>query len=181
MAGILKKLNFLGNGPRRFAAVDSDGLHLRVVYAERLGRIVRVLKSSAVAIPDSIDAGDPRQLGALLRQTLRAMRLRGVGLLMNVTRAKAVLKPVSLPAGASQNEVGEGSSLPSGRGRHRLHHREPLRLGLRGARRRRVSWHRCAGRSGQAARCRSLQANSPGRRRQAAAAGASAVRKCPLR
>lgn len=105
MAGILKKLNPLGNGPRRFAAVDSDGLHLRVVYAERLGRIVRVLRSSAVAIPDSIDAEDPRQLGTLLGQTLKAMHLRGVGLLMNVTRAKAVLKPVSLPAGASQNEV----------------------------------------------------------------------------
>ncbi len=105
MAGILNKLNPLGNGPRRFAAVDSDGLHLRVVYAERLGRIVRVLRSSAVAIPDSIDADDPRQLGTLLGQILKDMRLRGVGLLMNVTRAKAVLKPVSLPAGVSQNEV----------------------------------------------------------------------------
>jgi len=105
MAGILKKLNPLGKGPRRFAAVDSDGLHLRVVYAERLGRIVRVLRSSAVTIPDSTDADDPRQLGALLGKTLKAMHLRGVGLLMNVTRAKAVLKPVSLPAGASRNEV----------------------------------------------------------------------------
>ena len=105
MAGILDKLKHLTNGPRHFAAVDSDGRHLRVVYAERLGRTTRVLRSSAVAIPPSTDAADPRQLGALLGQTLKDMGLRGVGLLMNVTRAEAVLKPVTLPPGASQNEV----------------------------------------------------------------------------
>jgi len=105
MAGIFDKFKGLGNGPRRFAAVDSDGRHLRVVYAERTGRTARVLKSSAVAIPPSIDAADPRRLGSLLGKTLKDMRLRGVGLLMNVTRAEAVLKPVTLPQGTTQNEV----------------------------------------------------------------------------
>jgi len=105
MAGIIDKFKGLSKGARCFAAVDSDGRHIRVVYAERLGRAARVLRSSAVAIPPSVDAADPRQFGALLGQTLKGMGLRGVGLLMNVTRAESVLKPVTLPPGVGQNEV----------------------------------------------------------------------------
>ena len=105
MATFLEKLKGLAGKPRRFAAVDCDGRHIRVVYAERYGRSARVLKTSATAIPTGTDSSDPRQLGILLGQALRDMRLGGTGLLMNVTRAEAVLKPVTLPGGASQNEV----------------------------------------------------------------------------
>ena len=105
MGAFLEKLKGLAGKPRRFAAVDCDGRHIRVVYAERYGRSARVLKTSAMAIPPGTDLADPRQLGILLGQALRDMRLAGVGLLMNVTRAEAVLKPVTLPPGTSQNEV----------------------------------------------------------------------------
>ena len=105
MGAFLERLKGLVGKPRRFAAVDCDGRHIRVVYAERSRRSARVLKTSAMAIPPGTDLADPRQLGILLGQALRDMRLPGVGLLMNVTRAEAVLKPVSLPLGASQNEV----------------------------------------------------------------------------
>jgi Tfp pilus assembly PilM family ATPase len=105
MGAFLERLKGLVGKPRHFAAVDCDGRHIRVVYAERCGRSARVLKTSATAIPPGTDSSDPRQLGILLGQALRDMRLGGVGLLMNVTRAEAVLKPVTLPLGASQNEV----------------------------------------------------------------------------
>ncbi len=105
MADLLERLKGLAGKPRRFAAVDCDGRHIRVVYAERSGRSARVLKTSAMAIPPGEDASDPTRLGILLGQALRDMRLGGVGLLMNVTRAEAVLKPVTLPQGASQNEM----------------------------------------------------------------------------
>jgi Tfp pilus assembly PilM family ATPase len=105
MATLLERLKGLTGEPRRFAAVDCDGRHIRVVYAERWGRSARVLKTSALAIPPGTDSSDPRQLGVLLGQVLRDMRLGGVGLLMNVTRAEAVLKPVTLPPGTSQNEL----------------------------------------------------------------------------
>ena len=105
MGSLVERLKGLSGRPRRFAAVDCDGRHIRVAYARRYGRSSRVLRTAAMAIPPGTDASDPLQLGALLGQVLRDMRIGGVGLLMNVTRAEAVLKPVTLPPGASQNEM----------------------------------------------------------------------------
>ncbi len=95
----------ISSPPRRFAAVDFDGGQLRVVYAERASGRTRVLKLAAVAMPEGSDAANPRDIGQLLGRTLKDMRLRNVGVLMNVTRAEAVLKPVTLPPGTSQGDL----------------------------------------------------------------------------
>ena len=105
MAAILDKLKKFSSGPRRFVAVDFDGRQLRVVHAERVGDRTRVLKLAAVAMPEGYDVEDPKDIGRLLAATLKDMRLKNVGVLMNVTRAEAVLKPVSLPPGAPQAEL----------------------------------------------------------------------------
>lgn len=105
MGGLLDRFSGGRRRPRRFAAVDCDGRQVRVVHAERSGRGARVLRSSSVSIPPELDVSDPQQLGRLVGQALRDMRLRGVGLLMNVTRGEAVLKPVTLPPGTSDQEI----------------------------------------------------------------------------
>jgi Tfp pilus assembly PilM family ATPase len=105
MASVLKSLKTISAGARRFAAVDFDGRQLRVVYAERVGPRARVLKLAAVAIPEGVDVQNPREVGALLGGTLRDLGLRNVGVLMNVTRAEAVLKPLTLPPGTAQEDL----------------------------------------------------------------------------
>ncbi|MGB2822204.1 MAG: pilus assembly protein PilM [Phycisphaerae bacterium] len=105
MASLLESLKKLSPPPRRFAAVDFDGDQLRVVYAERAGSRTRVLKLAAVAVPEGSDITSPQDMGQLLGRTLKDMGLRNVGVLMNVTRAEAVLKPVTLPPGTSRGDL----------------------------------------------------------------------------
>jgi len=105
MASLLNSLRKMSPHPRRFAAVDFDGGQLRVVYAERVGNRTRILKLAAVAVPEGFDVADPKDMGRLLGATLKDMRLRNVGVLMNVTRAEAVLKPVTLPPGTSKGDL----------------------------------------------------------------------------
>jgi len=105
MASILDNLKRISPPPRRFASVDFDGGQLRVVYAERAGDGTRILKLAAVAMPEGSDIASPQEIGQLLGRTLKDMGLRNVGVLMNVTRAEAVLKPVTLPPGTSQGDL----------------------------------------------------------------------------
>ena len=105
MATVLDRLKRVSSGPRRFAAVDFDGGQLRVVYAERVGNRTRILKLAAVAVPEGADLASPKDMGRLLGTTLRDMGLRNVGVLMNITRAEAVLKPVTLPAGTPEGDL----------------------------------------------------------------------------
>jgi Tfp pilus assembly PilM family ATPase len=105
MASFRESLGKLSVGTKRFAAVDFDGRQLRVVHAERVGNRTRVLKLAAVATPEHLDQQSPKAFGGLLGRTLRDMRLSNVGVLMNVPRGLAVLKPVTLPAGTPQTEL----------------------------------------------------------------------------
>jgi len=105
MASVLDNLKRISSGPKRFAAVDVDGRQLRIVYAERVGTRARVLKLAAVAIPEGLDIEKPEEVGVLLGSALKDMRLRNVGVLMNVPRTEAVLKPVSLPPGTPQSDL----------------------------------------------------------------------------
>jgi len=105
MPSVLDSLKKMSPGPRRFAAVDFDGRQLRIVYAERVGTRARILKLAAVAIPDGFDIEDPEEIGHLLGSALKDMRLRNVGVLMNVPRTEAVLKPLTLPRGAPQGDL----------------------------------------------------------------------------
>ena len=47
MGNLLEKMKGLAGKPRRFAAVDCDGRHIRVAYAERSGRSARVRVAAA--------------------------------------------------------------------------------------------------------------------------------------
>ena len=105
MASIFDGLKKISPGPRCFAAVDFDGRQLRVVHAERVGGRTRVLKLAAVSIPPGLDMASAKDVGLLLGSTLKDMRLRNVGVLMNVARAEAVLKPVTLPPGTPQSDL----------------------------------------------------------------------------
>jgi len=105
MTSVLDSIKSISPGARRFAAVDFDGRQLRVVYAERVAGATRVLKLAAVAMPEGMDIENPREVGALLAGTLKDLRLKNIGVLMNVTRAEAVLKPVTMPPGTSQDDL----------------------------------------------------------------------------
>ena len=106
MSSFLKKFRALSSkGP---ASVRGRRLR-RTPRPRGVRRAVRTgcacLKASAETIPPGIDASDPQQLGTLVGRILRDMKLAGVGLLMTVTRAEAVLKPVTLPPGTPPHEV----------------------------------------------------------------------------
>jgi len=105
MASVLDNLKKISPGPKRFAAVDFDRLQLRVVHAERVGGRTRILKLAAVAMPETADPEDPKAVGRLLATTLRDLRLGNVGVLMNIGRGEAVLKPVTLPPGTDPNDL----------------------------------------------------------------------------
>jgi len=105
MASVLDNLRRIFPGPRHFAAVDFDGRQLRIVYAERVAKRARILKLAAVAVPEGFDVTNPAEIGLLLGSALKDMRLRNVGVLMNVPRTEAVLKPASLPPGTPKGDL----------------------------------------------------------------------------
>ena len=90
---------------RKFIAVDFDSRHLRVVQAQHTGGVTRVLKLTQVDMPEEMDLADPTAVGQFLGRTLKDLRLSGTGVLMNVPRGQAVLKPLTLPTGADRDEL----------------------------------------------------------------------------
>ena len=105
MGAWMDKLRGLGGG-RAFAAVDFDSRQLRVVLAERAGGRTRVLKLASVAMPEGIDPEAPGEmLAGLLARTLKDLGMGGLGVLMNLPRSQAVLKPLSLPPGTPDSEL----------------------------------------------------------------------------
>jgi Tfp pilus assembly PilM family ATPase len=85
--------------------VDFDSDRVRIVYADASPDAVRILKLASAAMPDGLDLQDPRAVGDFLGRALREAKVGGAGILMNVPRAQAVLKPLTLPPAASEAEL----------------------------------------------------------------------------
>jgi len=103
--GLINKIaaSVLG-GAKRFAAVDFDSSRLRVVVAEPTAGGTRIRSTVSVPLPDDLDVRDPQGMGGLLARTLKDIGFRGSGVVMNVPRSQAVLKPLSLPPGTPPEE-----------------------------------------------------------------------------
>jgi len=95
----------LFRGPRRVVAIDFDARCVRLVAAERMGNAARIDRLLRIDLPEDLDAGDPSAVGRFLGESLREHRLGGAAALMNVPRGKAILKPLSLPAGTPDDEL----------------------------------------------------------------------------
>jgi len=91
--------------PRKFAAVDFDARRVRVIVAEPVTTGTRITQAVSLELPEGGDVTDPQEFGRFLAQRLRDMHLRGGGVVMNVPRSQAVLKPLSLPPGTSREEM----------------------------------------------------------------------------
>lgn len=100
----MTRFRFLGKA-RKFIAVDFDSRHLRIVQAQHTGERTQVLKLTQVDMPEEMDLTDPTVVGQFLGQTLKELHLASGGVLMNVPRGQAVLKPVTLPPGADPDEL----------------------------------------------------------------------------
>jgi type IV pilus assembly protein PilM len=89
----------------RFVAVDFDSWHLRIVQAEATADGIRILKLAAADVPEDLSFDDPEAVGEHLGQALRQAGVGAGGIVMNVPRSQAVLKPLQLPAVASEDEL----------------------------------------------------------------------------
>ncbi len=107
MASIVERLRGLtGSRPRgRFTAVDFDSRQVRIVQAEHTADGVRILKMIAGAMPDGLDVEDPEAVGRFLGEALAQSKLGSSGILMNVPRGQAVLKPLTLPPAETTGEL----------------------------------------------------------------------------
>ena len=105
MASFWEKLRRPRRRGGRFAAVDFDSRQVRLVYAEASADNVRILKLAAAAMPAGLDLGDAEAVGDFLGRALREAKVGAPGILMNVPRAQAVLKPLTLPPSGSEGEL----------------------------------------------------------------------------
>lgn len=92
-------------GRGRFLAVDFDSRELRIVRAVRSGPRAKLKAFCRVALPEALDTQDAGAVGRFLAETLRERKLGRLPLVMNVTRAQAVLKPLRLPPGTGRDEI----------------------------------------------------------------------------
>jgi len=96
-----------GRWARRFLAVDFDTRQLRIVQAERSAGQVRLHRLIAVDVPEALDVSDAQGFGEFLARQRAELRLKETDVVMNVSRGQAVLKPLTLPATARQEELAE--------------------------------------------------------------------------
>ncbi|HOD82651.1 MAG: Competence protein A [Planctomycetes bacterium ADurb.Bin126] len=102
LSGVKKLVSGL---PRRFTAVDFDSRQMRIVHAEHVGGRMRVLKLHQLAMPPETDLSNAQLVGQVLGKGIRDLGLSGTGVLMNVPRGQAVLKPLTLPAQTPRQEL----------------------------------------------------------------------------
>ena len=90
---------------KRFAAVDFDSQTVRMVLAESGPKGANINKIACVAVPSGMDMTNPMALGAFLRLSLHE-HLGGVSnVLMCLSRAQVVLKPIVLPPATEPSEM----------------------------------------------------------------------------
>ncbi|MGC9453926.1 MAG: type IV pilus biogenesis protein PilM [Phycisphaerae bacterium] len=104
MAGITDKLRGMLGGSR-VVAVDFDMRRLRVVESGRTAGAAVVRRLHSAEIPDDVDVNVAESVGAFIGRTLKELHLGGAGLLMNVPRGQAVLKPLTFPPGTDEAEL----------------------------------------------------------------------------
>jgi Tfp pilus assembly PilM family ATPase len=90
-----------------FTAVDFDARRVRVVQLDVGGKKPRVRKMHSEPMPATVSLSDPQAVGALIGKVLKQLRLGAGagGILMNVSRGQAVLKPLNLPHVDSHDEL----------------------------------------------------------------------------
>ncbi|MCD6364271.1 MAG: pilus assembly protein PilM [Planctomycetes bacterium] len=101
---ILSKIGLPGSA-RHFAAVDFDAGEMRVVCAERRGKVVRITQLIRADLPNEIDVEDAGAMGRFLAQTLAKASPSVKSIVMNVPRSQAILKPLRLPRGTAESEL----------------------------------------------------------------------------
>ena len=89
---------------KRFAAVDFDSTTVRIALVEPTSDGTRIAKLLSQPLSEGLDSQDPKAFGRFLGRTLRDMGLTGAGIIMNVPRSQAVLKPLKLPPGTPEEE-----------------------------------------------------------------------------
>lgn len=108
IAQSLQKLK--GSLSRRFGsqdlvAVDFDSRSIRAVSAQRSAQQVKLGRLRTQPMPEGIDLANAPAVGAALGAALKKMHLSASHLVMSVSRAQAVLKPLKLPAGTRDGEM----------------------------------------------------------------------------
>ena len=89
--------------PRHLVAIDFDSRFVRIVHAQRTGRITRIETLYSNPMPEELDLDDAEATGKFLALTLADFSknsktsLGRCGVLMSVPRRQAVLKPLTLP------------------------------------------------------------------------------------
>ena len=100
-----KLLNLVPGRAKRFTAVDFDSRQMRIVLAEHVGNRTRILKLTQIDMPPEMDLGSAAAVGEFLGRTIKDLGLGGTGVLMNLPRGQAVLKPLTLPPGTPRSEL----------------------------------------------------------------------------
>lgn len=90
---------------RRVVAVDFDRRQLRVAVAERAGGRLRITRLIGEAIDPDVDVSDADAVARVLVRALDGVKVGRDGVVMNVPRSQAVLKPLTLPPGVPDAEV----------------------------------------------------------------------------
>lgn len=90
---------------KQFVAIDYDSRQLRLVLLESARKGCSVIALHSYAVPEGADIADSAVLGRLLATIASQLKLRRAGAILCVDRSQAVLKPLSLPPGCSENEV----------------------------------------------------------------------------
>jgi len=90
---------------RKYAAVDLDRRHLRVVKFACTSNGSRIDALQSAVVPAELDFNSAEEVGQLLAEILRTMRLSGCSVVLNVPRSQAMLNTMSLPAGTPAGEL----------------------------------------------------------------------------
>jgi len=91
----------------RVCAIDFDGRRLRLVLADVGGGQARIERLMTVDLPSHLDLADAAAVGTYLAGALERLGLRGVPVVMNVPRAKAIFRPLVLPPTEDDSELAE--------------------------------------------------------------------------
>ncbi|MBL7220012.1 MAG: pilus assembly protein PilM [Phycisphaerae bacterium] len=97
--------------PRHLVAIDFDSRFVRIVHAQRTGKITSIETLYSNPMPEALDLDDAEATGKFLALTLADFSknsktsLGRCGMLMSVPRRKAVLKPLTLPPGTQPAEM----------------------------------------------------------------------------
>ncbi len=107
MARILDELKalFVPRRSRRLVAIDFDSRCVRLAAAQRVGGRPQIEELLSIDVPEGLNVEDAGAFGEFLGRILRGRSLRWAGVVMSVPRGKAVLKPLTLPAGTTDAEA----------------------------------------------------------------------------